>query len=143
MFVLQQILSKCVLLRAVYELDADVAGAMVLFIPLTILHKHTLSPLAYRFYLSHTPSHSPPLHSCPYHIVIVVFIVVIAGAVCEDTKSFSHHHSFTLSSLSYTFSLTSHSLLSLSHCHCCYHIVVIVVITGAVCEDTKSFSHHH
>ena len=26
MFVLQQILAKCVLLRAVYELDADVAG---------------------------------------------------------------------------------------------------------------------
>ena len=90
---LQQILSKCVLLRAVYELDADVAGAMMLFTPFNIPHKDTLSSLTYTF--------SPPILSCPYHIpvvadivvvvvaavILIVVVVVITGAVCEDTKS--------------------------------------------------------
>ena len=77
---LQQILSKCVLLRAVYELDADVAGAMMLFIPFNTPHHLTCSPHTINISLnksnhyilsiqpvppSRFPSHTPHLLSCP------------------------------------------------------------------------------
>ena len=81
MLVLQQILAKCVLLRAVYELDADVAG-----------NDHI------------------PMHSCHWlytfidgtcHVLMYThthyLYLDVAGAVCEDTKSEQHTLSYSFS----------------------------------------------
>ena len=72
MFVLQQILSKCVLLRAVYELDADVAGNII----------HLLCILRPRLTTISTLLVTPRCH-----VINPCCHVINSGAVCEDTKS--------------------------------------------------------